>query len=167
MSCHYTGCSLYKRVLLSLKWDEMGGLFTVCWYCYLNLQLQLGPIRPRKIGSTFENEGLNRTTRSFSLSLTHAQLRFCGKQCFFQWIFQKHKTCSRLTLPHLEEQSLTSWPFLMLLERPIFRQRVNCVDNWHYGSLVWSFHYILIQIKKLQSSWFYHGVLYKYKNKIK
>lgn len=86
-SCHYTVCSLYKCGLLSLKWDEMGGVFTVCWYCYLNLQLLLGLWGPRKQGSTSE---MNHNTHTFSLtrSLTHSlrhthkhtltKVRFCG-----------------------------------------------------------------------------------------
>lgn len=103
MSCHYTGCSLYKHGLLSFKWDEMGGLFTVCWYCYFNLQLQLGPFRPRKIGSTLKltSESYQTNTHTLFLSLTYTQIRFVA--------FPNSELHS---LPHLEEQNLTSWPFL-------------------------------------------------------
>lgn len=117
-------CPLYKHVLLSLQWDEMGGLFTVYWYCYLNHQWPLGPFRPRKIGSTFEmgvwiqTHARTHSTHIRSFSHSHTHIRFVAfkNSDSFRELhsFQSFKICSWLnshfTSPEGAKSDLLTFP---------------------------------------------------------
>lgn len=126
--------------------------FTVCWCCYLNLQLQLGLFRPRKIGSTFETNIFTKT-RTHSFCHAYAHIPFVAFLEPFRVLhsLQRPKIYSWLrshcATPGGAKSNLLTFPTgsASCNWKDPFSDKVNCVTSCLYKSFIRAFyHYVVI-----------------------